>query len=868
MHEISATHLTITINVLMRFASIFPLFFSLPALCQRTTIIDTTSDPNHPVVIAGKQYDRSGLHDLFWGSHYRKEWTTQVKVNAVFLDTLEGGLTPILKGGGRQTRTLRLKNRGGQQYVLRSIDKTFGRALPEIFRGTFSENVINDQVSIAHPYASVTVPMLAEAAKIYHTNPRIVYVPSQKALGEFNDEFKNQLYLFEERAAGNEEDVDNFGNTEDVDATDKLLKKLLEENDHRVDQVAYVRARLFDMFVSDWGRHEDQWRWAKFKENDINIYRPIPRDRDQVYTKFDGIFVHLGTRQEALNYLQSFDYKIKDVKKFNFQARHLDRLLANEPSKETWIFIAKDLQQSLTDSIIEESVKQLPPEIFPISGDVIIAKLKSRRDDLVNFATKYYLFLAKQVEITGTKQKEIFEVKGIDDHTVTVQVFDMDSTGNKKEKPFYSRTFLENETKEIRLYGIDGKDRYSIEGNIDNAFTIRIIGGPKRDSFNIQSSAKEGRVKIYDDHENDFGTTGNAKLYLSNDSSIHAYNYAGFEYDAQWLKPGLSYSNEDRLFVRLGYHFQNQKWRTSPFGSQHDLRVNYSITQKAFSTQYLGEFNNVIGKWGLGLVIDYDQVRDVHYPGIGNNVVLTNDARNYYRMRTKEFYSSAGFNRYFGGYNKVSISGFYRLVQVLKDAGKFIEVIGQPDLFSFDYYMGARGDYRYVKVNHRLFPTKGASFITSVEYTHNLKESNKNVTRFSGLFGFYVPLARSLTLAVKTGAATLTGNPEFYQLNKIGAGETLRGFLRYRFYGKTAAYNQNELQYNFDVKTFLFNGKMGLLALLDDGRVWQPGEDSNKWHVGYGGGIMLAPFNKISITTTYAISDEDQRFSLRLGRLF
>ncbi|MEO7393883.1 MAG: hypothetical protein ABIU11_03010 [Chitinophagaceae bacterium] len=197
-------------------------------------------------------------------------------MNAVYLDTLEGGLTPILKGGGRQTGTLRLRNKEGQQYVLRSIDKTFGRALPEIFRGTFSENVINNQVSIAHPYASVTVPMFADAAKIYHTNPRIVYVPSQKALGEFNNEFKNQLYLFEERAAGNEEDVANFGNTEDVDATDKLFKKLFEENDYRVDQKSYVRARLFDMFVSDWGVMKINGAGQTLKRDGINIYGLSP----------------------------------------------------------------------------------------------------------------------------------------------------------------------------------------------------------------------------------------------------------------------------------------------------------------------------------------------------------------------------------------------------------------------------------------------------------------------------------------------------------------------------------------------------------------------------------------------------------------
>ena len=136
------------------------------------------------------------------------------------------------------------------------------------------------------------------------------------------------------------------------------------------------------------------------------------------------------------------------------------------------------------------------------------------------------------------------------------------------------------------------------------------------------------------------------------------------------------------------------------------------------------------------------------------------------------------------------------------------------------------------------------------------------------MFGFYIPIAHSLTLAIKTAAATLSGEPEFFQLNKLGGGSTLRGFLRYRFYGSTAFYNQNELQWNFNIRSYLFNGKMGILALIDDGRVWQSGETSDKWHMGIGGGFMLAPFNKISITPTYTQSVEGGRINVRVGRLF
>jgi hemolysin activation/secretion protein len=121
---------------------------------------------------------------------------------------------------------------------------------------------------------------------------------------------------------------------------------------------------------------------------------------------------------------------------------------------------------------------------------------------------------------------------------------------------------------------------------------------------------------------------------------------------------------------------------------------------------------------------------------------------------------------------------------------------------------------------------------------------------------------------LKTGGATLAGTPEFYQLNVIGGGQTLRGYRRFRFYGKTIFYAQNEIQWIRPVRGNLFNGKAGLLALTDLGRVWYPGEKSNKLHIAFGAGFILSPFNKISVAATYARSKEDGTVNFRFGRTF
>jgi hemolysin activation/secretion protein len=131
---------------------------------------------------------------------------------------------------------------------------------------------------------------------------------------------------------------------------------------------------------------------------------------------------------------------------------------------------------------------------------------------------------------------------------------------------------------------------------------------------------------------------------------------------------------------------------------------------------------------------------------------------------------------------------------------------------------------------------------------------------------FYIPIGNQLVLAVKNGASTLTGDPKFYQLNRIGGSLNLRGHRRDRFYGRSVFFNSNELQWLFNVKSTAFNGTAGPVAFYDIGRVWQPGEVSNQWHSGYGAGFVIAPFNKVMVSVTYGLSKERGVFHLRLNK--
>lgn len=846
------------------------LFFpAVNCFAQTTTIIDS-SDKNYRTVIAGAEYQAGGMKKLLLGEDWRREWTTPVRVRMLNLDTL-GGLTPLEMGGGRQTKTLHVQAADGRRYVLRSVNKTYTLALPEIARGTIVETVMNDQIATNHPYAALAVPMMANAAGVYHTNPKLYIIPNSNRLGEYRSTFSNMLVVMEERPDKTHAQLKSFGQPDDIDGSEKMLERITDDNDVQMDQGQYVKTRLFDMFLGDWGRHIDNWRWAEFKDGKTDIYRPVPKDRDQTWAKFEGLLLKLASTVGGLKQLQSFGPKIKNIEWYNFPAVDIDRRFGNELNKQQWIDSATALQRYLTNDVIEKGVRQLPPEIFAISGQQIISSLQQRRNDLPSYAEAYYNFLSKKVDLAGSKKNELFRINRIDDQQTQITTHKITKEGVVKEPPLYSRTFLTNETKEVRIYGLDGNDVYHLEGNTSDGITVRMIAGPGKDSLYDASHVRglTHKSKFYDDVSAEIISTSETKLRLS-DSVFHDPFDEDFHFDHKGLsiKPGLNPFY--RLYVGAAYHIRSYGWREQPYKSDIRIGLDYSLSENTFHPYLAGEHPQLFSAWNLTYGLGYDGSRRFHYFGVGNNSTKDLNIASYYFLRTENYYASAGINRFISNFHNIAFNLGYDGVRVIRAPQTFL---AEPrakvtaDSYDWKHFASAGLSYNYNRVNDKITPTKGFHFNAGTEYTLNWQDKN-SFNRYTAAVGFYLPLAGDFSFFVNSGAATMNGEPEFYQLNNIGGSITLRGYLRNRFYGKTVFYDQNELRWIPDVKTYLFNGKIGLIGLYDIGRVWQPLEKSNDWHFGYGGGFMVAPFNKFSATVYYTVSPEDNVVNIRIGKFF
>ena len=438
--------------------------------------------PGFKTVVAGKQYKRSAVYQWLWGKNRRREWTVPVTVPVVLLDTVFGGLIPYQKGGGNESKSLRLRSTTGKEFVLRSVDKSRKDVIPRLFGIPFFGGIIQDGVSMSHPYGAVALPVMLDHTGIPHARPRLVFIRQQPALDTFNTRFADDLYFLEERPDGDWSDQQHLGHSQKFISTLKLLQKLQQDNTCQADQHTFIKARLFDILISDWDRHHDNWRWGE-TEGSENKYFPVPRDRDQAFFTRDGILTKILIPVTRVRFMHNFDYNIKNVKTLTSQDRKLDRLFTNAMSQNDWIDAAELLRRSITDSVIEQSIRQLPPEIFNLSGTELIEKLKVRRNNLERYASQYYRVVAKKVEINGSEKKEYFEVKRLGKDQVSVNVFRVDSSGQKESAPWYRRIFYEADTKTISIYGFGGQDVFDIDNNTHGIKIVKHEGKSKNPLF-------------------------------------------------------------------------------------------------------------------------------------------------------------------------------------------------------------------------------------------------------------------------------------------------------------------------------------------------------------------------------------------------
>ncbi len=830
----------------------------------------TFKDGDSVVISASDKYKRySWLQKILLGDNYRKEWSTAIALPVFNIKKYKGGLTIESLGGGKQTKSLKLKDSDGNEWTLRSVDKDPEKALPANLRGTVAQNIVEDMISASNPYAPLVIPDLSIAVGVPTPQPEFFFVPDDPAFGYYRRLFANTVCLFESR---NPDKYDK--NTK---STDKVVNKLYEDNDNHVDQEKVLNARLLDMLIGDFDRHADQWKWGTADTGKGKLYYPIPKDRDQAFFNSNGLALKVLSRKR-MPFLQGFKKSVRDINGSNFVARDFDRLFLNNLDKAAWERITARFQQNLTDSIIRIASAKFPQPIAVQDSKIVEEKLINRKNKLMKDAMKYYRFVSKTVSVAGSNKPEYFHVKN-NPAGVELTVY------KKNEKTdsasvMYHRILNSHETHELRLFGLNGDDKFEIDADVKTKMRIRIIGGKGNDTFNIKGDVKNF---VYDlsTEKNIFLNQNRTSRELSSDISVIDYRNNGFQYNRTFFPLiNLGLNAEDGFLVGLGLLSHTYGFRKAPYATSQKLTTLYAPGRKAYQAKYQGIFNKLLFKNDMVLNAEFVNPVLNNFYGYGNETVFDKkQPRTYYRVRNSHFSTDILIRKSYKDLLQFSFGPTYYHYWYKYETDKS-RILSDPSIigsdsssiYSIKDYVGFKAKLDINYVNNEIFPTRGITWYTDFTELNGLNKNSHGFTKLSSDMTIYASISdkNRLSAVLRIGGGHIfSKNFEYFQAMNIGANNYVRGFRKARFAGRSMAYQSSELRLRlFKSKSFLFPGDVGILGFYDLGRVWADNEISHKWHSSYGPGIYFVPYSLVSLSVLLGISSEDQLLNVSFGTKF
>lgn len=814
------------------------------------------------LIAANPELRAGGLKRLFMGENYRAEWTTPVKVPVFDIGKEQGGFKPEKQGGGKQTKSLRLSDKNGKEWALRSVQKYPEAAIPPDLRSPLAVDIVEDGISASYPYASLSTPVLADAAKVPYLRRKLVYIPDDPRLGRFRSTFKNTLAVLEEREPADIEKTDN---------TDEVVLKLAKDNDNHVDQKQVLRARLVDNFYMDFDRHEDQWRWATRDTGKGKIYFALPRDQDQAFYTNQGAIPWFAQKPWLVPELQGIRAHAKDINTFNRAARNFDRFFLNELDEQDWSLQVDTLLAAMTDSVINRAMMQQPKEVRGFDANKLAEILKKRRQYFRDDMMGYYRFISRQVNIVGTNQRELFTIDKQGDGRVHVTLNKITKEGEVSSK-IYDRLFEPSVTKELRIYGLQDDDSFVVRGSA-SPMLIRIVGGSGKDHFVNEGTG--GKLIVYDVtfEENTFSGNGSGlRKRLSKDPRNNEYNRIFFKYNI--FHPGLSfaYNADDGLFLGARVQYTSHGFRKEPYAAQHTLSGGHALRTSSWYFKYMGEFIKAIGTSDIVLRADVRApVNVTNFFGLGNETKLDKDnpeGIRYYRTRYNIANASAFLRRQMQSWMRINIGPTFQTFRLQEEENKnkfvsntALSGLDPATLYKARSYVGGEFLLDINSRNDQVLPTRGFLLDAGVRSLFGVNGNSKDLTQLHWDMSVVTSFVTNprYVIATRLGWYHNIGTYEFPQAQYLSGTENLRGYRRNRFAGRTMAFNNSEIRIKLgDFTTYLFPGSAGFLLFNDVGRVWSPSESSTKWHDGYGAGIWIAPIQRFVITASVARSEEEK----------
>jgi hypothetical protein len=828
--------------------------------------------PTRPA-IAGEQYEASGFYRFWLGNDYRDLWTAPIETEVLDLGSFAGGLTPVMRVGGQQSKGLALKGADGRDYTFRGIDKDPSGILPEDLQDTVVDEIVQDQIAASHPAGALVAEELARAAGVPTVESRIVILGDDPALGEFREAFAGTLgtiSLYPQPVSDTNPGFE--GATEILDHLE-LYAALRRSPADRVDAEAFLRARLFDVFIGDWDRHRKQWRWAKLPGSDL--WQPIPEDRDQAFSRYDGVLMAMVRPRQPRFVVFGPNYP--KMLGLTWNGWEQDRVLLTGLGWPVWERMALDLQKRLTDEVIERAARKMPPEYFTLDGERLAGALRKRRDSLPEAARDYYELLAGEVDTHATDQSEIAEIRWSKDGTLEVTITPAGPDGEPTGEPLYRRHFDPDETREVRVFLHGGDDRAVVTGP-RGGIKLRVVGGEGRD---VLDDSLTGGTRFYD-------ASGETDLRKGPDTNLETRPYEAPITVAHvpWLPPrdwghqtlSVPYSGwsaDYGFFLGTGLDWRRYGFRKFPYSSRHVIRGGYAFRAKSVRFDYQAEFRRENSEAFTSLRAFASGLEILRYFGPGNETSDDLDD-DFYKVRQTQYLFAPAYTFPLVGALDLSLAPVVKYARTRDEEGT---LIGELDPYGTGTFSQAGGAIRLDldTRDNEAAATRGIHLRATGAVYPSWWDVEETFGQLYGDVSAYLTARGRFetTLAVRVGGHHNWGRYPFHESAFIGGGgffggsQTVRGLRQNRYAGDAAVYGNFEIRTRLGRMTLVLPADIGIFGLVDVGRVFLDGEDSDKWHPGYGGGIWLAYLNRNNtVSIAVAESEGDVLGYIRFGFAF
>ena len=810
---------------------------------------------NRLSVVPGAQYQAGWLHRFLFGTDYRDLWATPIEVPVLDLRSYAGGLTPVRTGGFGQTSSLHFDGADGRRYVFRSVDKDPSRRLAEELQGTFIESIIQDQISALNPGAALIVAPILQAAGVLTSEPALYVMPDDPLIGAYRAEFSGMLGLMMENPDEGADDTPGFAEARLISGSERALEDVEGGPEDRFDKRAFLKARLLDVLLGDRDRHIGQWRWARFETDTGNVWVPIPEDRDQAFIQQDGV-VMWTTRKFFSRKFVAFGEAYPPIESVTWNGWDLDRHILTELPLTVWDSMAVDLQERLTDDVIEGAVQNLPAAFYVRRGATLSRALSARRDSLRSVARDYYLMLSRHAEVRGTDVDELAIAEWVHPNALDVTLFRMGDDGEPLGNAHFRRRFDVNETNEVRLFMHGGDDRIEVRGR-GQGMTVRVVGGGGADTFIDRSS---GNVFLYDAGDrSEFHTGARTRVdrreYEPPPSSDPAHAHP-VDWGT-WTRPIpiLSYSPDIGLYVGAGVVHDRYGFRAHPYKSKIWFRSAWATTAALPTIELVGDFRNIGRAIHGALDLGVSGIEIIRFHGFGNETPEPL-APAFHKVEQLQARIAPSLIVSHTPSFSFSFGPILKYAHTDEDATTLLNVLNPYGTGTFGQVggrAGVSGEFG------RETPKAGVTLAVQGALFPPVWDV---VDVFGSVAGFVkAHIGNGSTapqLAVRAGGRRVWGAYPFHEAAYIGGSTTLRGFAEQRFAGDAAIYGNAELRIPVGAFPFILPTRFGVMGLADVGRVFIDGESSDTWHSAFGGGMFFSVLS-MENTLSVAVARSDER---------